>query len=310
MTKTELLEIFNDANNYSWSIYFFSMNKRAKIPYKANKVRIKGEMLQNYTQNLLSCISKHQLEKIETISDYTGENPKLFCDKLSLDSEMIKTNWDNFWMKIAHPQDEKLKNKIKGYVLCGQPKSDNGHALSIFKVANPVFDMKKDKKATVFKRVDEELDAFADDLYRLYLSADFFVIDNDLYALNYKFEEIFDIESTLQNLKTNSVNQILAIPCFSDDSFKNYAEIYNHPKTFITLDNEKLDKIKDEQERIKISKRFKIELDENNKFKNLSNDQSLHLLKYLCLKIIKDGDTDGLVEVVQATKLEIKNEDR
>lgn len=309
MTKNEIIEVFKDADNYTWSIYFFSMNRRANNPYKTNKIRIKSEMLQHYMQNLFLCVTKYQLEKIETISDYTGENPKLSCDKLNLNSEIIKTNWNNFWTKIANSQDEKLKNKIKGYVLCGQPKEGNDHSLSIFKIANPVFDMNKDKRATVFKKVNEELDAFSDNLYRLYLSADFFIIDNDLYALNYKFEEIFDIDSTLQNLKTNSVNQILKIPCFSDDSFKNYAESYNHPKTFITLDNEKMEKIKDEQERIKISERFKIELDENNKFKNLSNDQSLHLLKYLCLKIIKDGDTNVLVEVAQATKLEIKNED-
>ncbi len=306
MNKTELIEIFNDAKNYAWSLYFFSINKRSENLYNVFKVHMKNDMIENYTKNLLSCISKFQLEKIDTIDVYNGENPKLSCDELNLDSEIIKENWNIFLDSCFHYSEEKLENKIKGYFLYGQPQENSGHKLTVFKIANPVFDIKKNKRATIFKKVDNELDAISDDLYRLYLNIDFFVIDNNLYALNYKFEEIFDIEKTMQRLKSKSIKQILKLKCFADDNFKNFLESYNRLKTFITLNNERINMIKNTESRKEIANRFNIELDENNNFNNLSDKQSQYILDYLCYKIIIDGDNSNLVEVTQATKLEIE----
>lgn len=305
MTITEIKEIFNNGNNYTWSLYFFTINKKAKNPYKAYKVKMSDpNLITNYANNLLTCVKNIQLEGIDDIQEYNGQNPNLTCDKIETENELIKNNWNNLIEQISQPTTTEIKNKIKGYMLLGQPKNNETPSFSLFKVANPIFNV-NDKKSQVYRKNNNELDPFSDDLYRLYLNVDFFVIKDTLYALNYKFEETFDIEKTLQKLKTEAVNIIIETGCFEGDEFVEYANSYSHPKTFITLDSDRLNKLKDEQQRKSIGTLLKLNMNENNRFINLTDEQSLLLIKYLCYKILKDGETGSLFEVSQATKLDI-----
>ena len=305
MTKEQMLEIFDNGANYTWTLYFFTINKHAKNPYRAYKVKMKDvNMVTNYANNLLRCVKEFQLDKIDNVQEYDGANPNLTCDTLSVTNDLIKDNWNNLVRQISEPSTTELKNKIKGYVVVGQPKNDGGASFSLFKIANPIFNV-NDKKSQVYKKNNEELDPFSDDLYRLYLTADFFVVGEDLYTLNYKFEDIFDMEKTLQKLKADSVNEILSLNCFKGDEFKEYITSYSHPKTFITLNKERMDRMKDEGERKKIAETLKITINEACEFENLTNEQSLLLIKYLCYKILKDGESGNLFEVSQAVKLEI-----
>ena len=305
MTKEQILEFFDNGANYTWTLYFFTINKHAKNPYRAYKVKMKDvNMVTNYANNLLRCVKEFQLDKINNIQEYNGANPNLTCDTLSVNNDLIKDNWNNLVRQISEPSTTELKNKIKGYVVVGQPKNDDVASFSLFKIANPIFNV-NNKKSQVYKKNNEELDPFSDDLYRLYLTADFFVIGEDLYTLNYKFEEIFDMEKTLQKLKVDSVNEILSLNCFKGDEFKEYITSYSHPRTFITLNKERMDRMKDEAERKKIAEILKITINEACEFENLTNEQSLLLIKYLCYKVLKDGESGNLFEVSQAVKLEI-----
>lgn len=252
MTLQEINNYFNKGNEYTWNLYFFTINKRAKNPYKLHKIKMKDiNMVTNYANNLLACVNKYQLANIEKIEDYDGQNTNLSCAKISTNDNLIRDNWSNLVSKFFEPTTNELKNKIKGYIIEGQPKQENLSNFSLFKVANPVFRV-NDKKSVVFKKDNDELDPFSDDLYRLSLTVDFFVIGKDLYTFNYKFEEIFDIEKTLQKLKTDSINDILNLNCFSGEEFKEYLSSYTHPKTFITLSQERMDRMKNTDERKKL----------------------------------------------------------
>lgn len=305
MTITEIRNIFNSGNDYTWSLFFFTINKKANNPYKAYKIKMKDpNLIVNYANNLLGCVKNAQLDKIENIEDYDGDNPNLTCDKIETTNDLIKTNWNNLIEQIAQPTTTDIKNKVKGYVLLGQPKNEDVPSFSLFKMANPIFNV-NDRKSQVFKKTDNELDPFTDYLYRLYLNVDFFVINNTLYALNYKFEETFDLEKTLQKLKMDTIDRIIETGCFNGEEFKDYANSYSHPKTFITLSEERLNKLKDGRQRANIGKMLKLSMNENNEFINLTNEQSLRLIKYLCYKIMKDGESGFLFEVSQAVKLDV-----
>lgn len=305
MTIDEIKDYFNNGEKFTWALYFFTINKKGKNPYKVFKIKMRDvSLITNYANNLLSCVNNYQLSKIANIEDYNGQNTNLSCDKLSTKSDLIKDNWNNLVSQVFEPSNVEIKNKIKGYMVVGQPKESNLSYFSLFKVANPVFKV-EDKKAVVFKKNNDELDPFSDDLYRLNLTVDFFVIGDDLYTFNYKFEDIFDLEKTLQKLKNDAINNILKLECFAESGFKDYLISYPHPKTFITLSEERLNRMKNIDGRKNIAEILHLELNEYNKFINLTTEKSLLIIKYLCYKILKDGESGNLFEVSQAIKLEI-----
>lgn len=305
MTIDEIKDYFNNGEKFTWSLYFFTINKKGKNPYKVFKIKMGDiSLITNYANNLLSCVNNYQLSKITNIEDYNGQNTNLSCDKLSTKSDLIKDNWNNLVSQVFEPSNVEIKNKIKGYMIIGQPKESNLSYFSLFKVANPVFKV-GDKKSMVFKKDNDELDPFSDDLYRLNLTVDFFVIGDDLYTFNYKFEDIFDLEKTLQKLKNDAVDNILKLDCFAEDGFKEYLTSYSHPKTFITLNEERLNRMKNIDERKNIAEILHLDLNVDNKFINLTAEKSLLIIKYLCYKILKDGESGNLFEVSQAVKLEI-----
>lgn len=83
MDKDLLIEIMNNAreNIYSWSLYFFKIDRRNNNPFTAYKIRFKNnEYLPEYARILIDMVVKYQLDKITEIKDYTGENTKVSCD--------------------------------------------------------------------------------------------------------------------------------------------------------------------------------------------------------------------------------------
>lgn len=50
-------------HSYSWTLYFFKIDKRANRPYKMNKVRFKNSYyLSQYATNLLNATESFQID--------------------------------------------------------------------------------------------------------------------------------------------------------------------------------------------------------------------------------------------------------
>lgn len=65
----ETLKSLNTTNDYNWSLYFFSMDKRSKKnPFKASKIKFKDQnYLLKYGKNLSGTVLKFQVEKTENV---------------------------------------------------------------------------------------------------------------------------------------------------------------------------------------------------------------------------------------------------
>lgn len=59
-------------------------------PYTVYKVRFKNAgYLPQYAVSLAHMINKFQVEKIDEVHEYTGENTKVSCDKLAVNNELL-----------------------------------------------------------------------------------------------------------------------------------------------------------------------------------------------------------------------------
>ena len=70
MDKDLLIEIMNNAreNVYSWSLYFFKIDRRNNNPFTAYKIRFKNnEYLPEYARILIDMVVKIKLQRLKII---------------------------------------------------------------------------------------------------------------------------------------------------------------------------------------------------------------------------------------------------
>ena len=311
MSKAVLINSCNTdaANNYVWSMCFYKIDRRSKEqPYKFHKIRFKNnDYLTSYAASLMGCINKHQISPIDSVQEYDGENTKVSCDKLSLDNELISVLWTSFVTALGKASDEKIKGKVNGYVLFGISKSDSKKTLTFIKSANPITSLINKRSVVFTATADNELEMFSDSVCRLYLNTDAMVIGNTMYTFNHNFESIFDIEKTMIKVKSKAIDQIIATNAFSDsESFKTYANQYTSNRTFVTLKEERMKRIKDKRKRKNVASMLGIELDEAGDLIIDTKEKAALLIKYICFKIFKDGETNDVLEASTISKLPIQ----
>ena len=309
MNKELLVETLKDigTSSYSWALYFFKIDRRNNNPYTAYKVRFKNDRyLPEYAKSLVDMIVKYQLGKITEIKDYTGENTKVSCDKIETSNELVKEQWDYFVRDIADASDEKVEGKYHGYVLEGTPASNNAKSLVFLKMANPIINL-KNKRSAVFTFDDNsELAEMSDEVCKLHMDTDCIVVDEVIYSFNYKFEDLFNIEKTMQKVKNKALEEIISIDAFDNrEEFEQMARAYKSPRTFITLKNERVERIKNKTKRKKVAGMLKIEVNDDGKFMFKNEDEVSLLLRYLCFKVFKDDETKELLEANNVTQLSL-----
>ena len=292
-------------SSYSWALYFFKIDRRNNNPYTAYKVRFKNDnYLSHYVKALISMVTKYQLGKINEIKEYTGENAKISCDRIETSNELVKEQWDYFVMDIAAASDEKVDGKYHGYVLEGVPANRDEKTVAFLKMANPIINF-KNKRSAIFTFDDNsELAEMSDEVCKLHMNVDCIVVDEKIYSFNYKFEDLFNIEKTMQKVKSKALEEILAIDAFEDkEEFERMARAYKSPRTFITLKSEKIERIKNKTKRKKVATMLNIDVSDDGKFLFKNEEEVSLLIRYLCFKVFKDDETKELLEANNVTKL-------
>lgn len=306
MSKTKLTTILHSINctDYTWALYFFKIDKRTKEGYFAYKVRFrKDEQLLQYAERLVSCVNQYQVEPINDVQEYNGENPKVSCDKINLANPLIAERWQMFYNSISAASDQKINGKINGYVLDGHAKNAR-ESVSFIKVANPITSLKSNKSITFIPTVEDKLDLMTDDLCRLYLTADCMIIRDSLYAFNNKFEDLFNLEKTMAKLKMNIIEKIMCVEIFSDcEAFTTLAKQYKSSRTFLTFNKERFERIKKQDNRKRIADMLEIQLDKDGNLDVKTPEEASLVIRYLCYKIFQENETNDVLEASIIAKL-------
>lgn len=307
MDKELLVKILEQTgtSSYSWALYFFKIDRRNNNPYTMYKVRFKNDnYLSHYVKSLIGMVAKYQLGKINEIKEYTGENTKISCDRIETSNELVKEQWDYFVMDIATASDEKVDGKYHGYVLEGVSTNKDEKAVAFLKMANPIINF-KNKRSAVFTFDDNsELAEMSDEVCKLYMDVDCIVVDEQIYSFNYKLEDLFNIEKTMQKVKSKAIEEIVTIDAFENkEEFERMARAYKSPRTFITLKSEKMERIKNKAKRKKVASMLNIDVSDDGKFLFKNDEQVSLLIRYLCFKVFKDDETKELLEANNVTQL-------
>lgn len=310
MSKELLISTCNsdNANNYVWSMCFFKIDRRSKgQPYKFYKIRFKNdEYLLTYARSLMGCMSTYQISPIETVQEYDGENTKISCDKIALDNELISEQWTRFVDAFGRATEEKATGTINGYVLFGEPKSAEKQTITFIKTANPITKLTNKKSVVFTTTANNELEMFSDTVCRLFLNADIFVVGQTMYTYNHNFETLFNLEKTMAKVKVAAIDKMVHTNAIADsEAFKTYASQYTSNRTFITLKQDRIDRVTDKQKRKAVAEMLKIDLDDNGDFIIDSKEKAAYLIKYLCFKIFKDGETNNILEASTISTLSI-----
>lgn len=289
-------------SSYGWSLYFFKIDRRKENPYLVYKIKFKKDSyLSDYASKLCEMVKKFQIEQLEDIQKYDGVNSKLSCDKLDTDSDLIEEQWNYFSQSVGDATDAKLSGKYQGYILVGQPqKKDKKNQPIVFvKAGNPVAQLKNDKSIIFTCSPENELeDITTEEIYRLYFSADFIVIGKTLYTFTYKFENIFNIEKTMQKMKMTSIENIVDTGAFSDSAItQQLMKSYKSSRTFLSLNQNRMSRLSNPESRVAIAGLLKLTIDSSGAIKVDTEDQAKLMIKYLCYKILQDKETDNVIEV-------------
>lgn len=297
--------------DYNWSLYFFKIDRRIKgNPYLVYKIKFKKDKyLSRYASKLCEMVTEFQIDKLEDIQTYDGVNSKLSCDKLSTDSEMIAEQWNFFSEAVGDATDSKISEKYQGYILVGQPdQKDETHQPIVFvKAGNPVAQM-NNKKSIVFTcSPDNELADITDEVCRLYFFADFIVIGNMLYTFSYKFETIFNLEKTMQKMKTSAIDNIIGTGAFADgNQTQKLMKSYKSARTFLSLNQNRMNRLTNTDSRKAIAQLLKLNVDSNGAIQIDTDEQASQMIKYLCYKIFQDKETDHIIEVSSVVNDDVK----
>ncbi|MEE0946862.1 MAG: DUF4868 domain-containing protein [Acutalibacteraceae bacterium] len=294
-------------HSYSWSLYFFKIDNRGKQPYKVSKVRFKnGTYLSQYASNLLNATENFQIEPISNVQSYDGENSKVSCDKLLITDELVSEQWSLFNSAVAASSDQKIEGRINGYILYGQPSTEEDNPVTFIKLANPITKLSNKKSVVFSTTANDELDLITDDVCRLYLTVDLIVYNGAMYTFNHTFETLFNLEKTMAKVKNEAIDEIVNTNAFSNvETFKSLATQYKSSRTFITLKTERVNRIKDKRSRKKVAEMLHIPLDDSGDFKISTADETSLLIRYLCFKIFQDNETKDVLEANSVTKLSI-----
>lgn len=303
LLKTSIMEA--SANPYNWSLYFFKIDRRSRNPYIVHKIRFRNSyVLQEYAKTLMETINKYQLEKLEKVQLYIGENSKIACDKISLQNELIKTDWEYLFADMAEATDMKIRGKYNGYILTGIPEDKEKSSLTMIKLANPVIEIKRQKNIIFHFNGEDELDLMADDICRLYMDTDIIIMQNWVYAFNLKVETLFNMDKTMQKIKERSIGQLLQTNAFSDEAlFTEFAKSYTSPRTFVTLSRDRMQKLESSKRRKEVAELLRLKTDSRGKICLDSKEDVSLLIRYICFKIFKDYETKGLLEASNVTKV-------
>ncbi len=296
---------------YVWTMYFYKIKGRVRQEYITHKIRFTNEnMLPDYASRLVNSVLQFQIgDKITSVEKYDGSNLKTSCDKISTDHELLKDKYDSFLTSIINAGEDGLENQAySGYLFAGTaidlPDDSPYKNIAFLKHSPPQAKIQSKSKMYFIKR-GYELDYSDDNYYRLYFTVDSIILNNAIYSFSLAFEKVFGLEQTIKKHKNEIVEKILETPITANqDNFRQYINSFkNCDKLYLTFNQDRYSKCLSAEGRASLKDIINVETNEYGYFVIDSLEKARNLIDYLCMKRIKEADTNVIYKIPNATKV-------
>lgn len=301
MTIDEFQNLLEQTSScHAWSLQLLQItpDEKQKAIYASRKTELKPDG--SLTELVQEIRARYVLGKrpainaFESVEKYdgTGSSGVIYC--LSKDNPLIQTQFQNLIMSISSPETEaglqkfeSIASMIKGTV--------GGKCLLLFSMKSPFVTLRHRFLANsgVFKKI-------TDRVLSLRTMLDVIIFDDNVYLLTSEGEKLFLMEQAYKAAVPKKAELIASAGIVTDgEALAHYAAKGFNPRRLISINQNRLDDLRNPSIRKEMSEKFSIPLVDG-RFDTSSQDAADSLIKLLCNKGMVDPFDGKAMEVAGA----------
>lgn len=285
----------------AWSLQLLKIktSKRDGTSYTGREIKFTpankldefiSEISMRYTND-----EKGVLKSFLGVTDYDGSTIDKTVYTLSVNNELVQSEYNNLITAIATPDSEinPLDFKPQAYLLKGIINIDNSdYPVKLVSMQNPITIL--NHKFWMRNGTFQEI---SDKVLSLRPTIDIVIFDDYIYMLTLAGENLFNMERSYKAICTTKISAIKECNILTDfDAFSAIAGSGHNPRKFVSFNDSHLQKLKNANTRKKMAKKFNISLD-GDKFDSKKSDTSDKLVKLLCDRGMVDPFDNNPMEV-------------
>lgn len=309
MSISKIKSIFeNVATCEAWSLQLLQIknSKRNGTTYCGREITLspKGK-LTGFLKEISDRYCSHEkgLEKMfESVTDYDGSTVDKTIYKLTTDNELISTEYRTLIEAIGNPDSEvdPLEFSAQAYIFKGVISIDGEEtSVKMISMQNPVTSLKHK-----FFRANGAFTEISDKVISLRTTIDVVIVDETVYMLTLAGENLFNMERAYKSVCEKQITNITDSNIINNaEAFSSVARYGHNPRKFVSFNESHLQKLKNTNNRKKMSKKFNISLD-GDKFDVNQPGAADKLIKLLCDRGMVEPFDDNPMEVSSSKKWE------
>ncbi len=308
MSISKIKSVFENVSTCeAWSLQLLQINNSSDVTtYSTREITLSPEgTLTKFLSEISDryCSKETGLEKMfESVIDYDGSTVGKKIYKLTIDNDLISKEYPELIKAIGNPESEvnPLEFSAKAYIVNGIISINNKDlSVKLISMQNPVTSLKHK-----FWSANGTFREISDKVISLRTVIDVVIVDKTVYMLTLAGENLFNMERAYRSVCKKEITNITDLGIINDtEAFKTVASCGHNPRKFVSFNESHLQKLKDANNRKKISKKFNIPLD-GDKFDVSKPEVADKLVKLLCDRGMVDPFDENPMEVSSSKKWE------
>lgn len=302
MSLQKIEQVFSKLSNCNmWSLQLLHAREaHGEFVYNAHDVVVTSpDAIAEFVKELKIAYTKEngRLSNYQRVCDYDGSTEGDRIYKIGFSSELIGESGEKLMYAMTNPdmKGNALVFPANAYVLKGNVIIDGIQIpVKLFTIISPFKVLKH-----TFMWDGDSFKVLPDKYLSLRRYVDVVMIDNTAYLFNMNGEKLFNMERAYKSICRNKVEDIICSGIISDEStFRQYATSGHNPRKFVSFDENRLQKIKDDASfKNKMAEKFGIIQTPEGIFDASDSENVNRIVKFLCKKGMIDPVNDDPVEV-------------